>query len=34
MPLVRAFAGDRIPEIDDAARVGIYMLRGPAAASE
>ena len=26
-----AFAGDEIPDIDDAVRVGIYMVRGPAA---
>lgn len=29
-----AFAGDEIPDIDDAGRVGLYMVRGPAATSQ
>lgn len=28
-----AFAGEEIPEVDDAVRVGLYMVRGPAATS-
>jgi hypothetical protein len=28
-----AFAGEEIPEIDDAVRVGLYMVRGPATTS-
>jgi len=28
-----AYAGEEIPEIDDALRVGLYMVRGPAATS-
>jgi len=28
-----AFAGDEIPDIDEAVRVGLYMVRGPAATS-
>ncbi len=28
-----AFAGDEIPAVDDAVRVGLYMVRGPAATS-
>ena len=28
---VHAFAGEKIPEIDHAVRVGLYMVRGPAA---